>query len=31
MYLLDPNISSMVMKDVKAETIVLFDEAHNIG
>lgn len=30
MYLLDPKISSMITKEVKPETIVLFDEAHNI-
>lgn len=30
MYLLDPKISDMVTKEMKRETVVLFDEAHNI-
>ena len=30
MYLLDPKISEMVTKEMKKDTVVLFDEAHNI-
>ena len=30
-YLLDPKISDIVSKEMKKETCVVFDEAHNIG
>lgn len=30
-YLIDPKIADIVSKDLKANSIVVFDEAHNIG
>lgn len=30
-YLLDPKVAEQVSKDLSAESIVVFDEAHNIG
>jgi DNA excision repair protein ERCC-2 len=30
-YMLDPKISSLISKDIKTNSIVVFDEAHNIG
>ena len=30
LYLLDPNVSSSLSKDQKKESVVVFDEAHNI-
>ena len=30
-YVLDPKISEMVSKDFENNTVVVFDEAHNIG
>ena len=30
-YLLDPKISNMVSKDISKNSVVVFDEAHNIG
>jgi DNA excision repair protein ERCC-2 len=29
-YMLDPKISSLISRDLQAESIVVFDEAHNI-
>jgi DNA excision repair protein ERCC-2 len=29
-YILDPKISSLVSKELESESIVVFDEAHNI-
>jgi hypothetical protein len=30
-YMLDPKVSNLVSRDLEAESIVVFDEAHNIG
>lgn len=30
-YLIDPKISDMISKELKDDTVVVFDEAHNIG
>lgn len=30
-YMLDPKISALISKEIKANSIVVFDEAHNIG
>lgn len=30
-YLLDPKIASVVSKELSRNTVVIFDEAHNIG
>ena len=30
-YLLDPKIAEIVSKEMKSESCVVFDEAHNIG
>jgi DNA excision repair protein ERCC-2 len=30
-YLLDPKVAQLVSKEVRKESIVVFDEAHNIG
>jgi DNA excision repair protein ERCC-2 len=30
-YLLDPKISELVSKELAKESVVVFDEAHNIG
>jgi len=29
--MLDPKVSNLVSRDLEAESIVVFDEAHNIG
>jgi DNA excision repair protein ERCC-2 len=30
-YLLDPKVADQVSKELSADSIVVFDEAHNIG
>jgi DNA excision repair protein ERCC-2 len=30
-YMLDPKVANLVSRDLEAESIVVFDEAHNIG
>ena len=30
-YLLDPKIADMVSKEISKNSVVIFDEAHNIG
>lgn len=30
-YLLDPKVAELVSKDMSKDSIVVFDEAHNIG
>lgn len=30
-YLLDPKVAELVSREIKKDSIVVFDEAHNIG
>lgn len=30
-YMLDPKIADLVSKEIAQDTVVIFDEAHNIG